>query len=203
MAQSHETVVLPTPSTVGKQSLEALLQQRRSVRAYRATALNLSELGQILWAAQGITDPEGRRTAPSAGALYPLELYVAIGKVEGLTPALYHYRAEEHELSKVADGDLRKTLANAALRQSWLAKAAVVVAFTAVYGRTTSKYGKRGIRYVDMEVGHAAQNLFLQADALGLSTVVVGAFDDGKLALALQLPKDTKPLVLMPVGKRR
>jgi SagB-type dehydrogenase family enzyme len=203
MAQSHETVVLPKPSIAGEHSLEALLQQRRSVRAYRDAALSLPELGQLLWAAQGINHPEGLRTAPSAGALYPLELYVATGNVERLVPAIYHYRSQDHALNKVIEGDLRKTLARAALNQSWLADAAAVVIFTAVVERTIRKYGKRGNRYVDIEIGHAAQNLFLQAAALGLGTVVVGAFDDDDVTHTLQLPADTKPLILMPVGKPR
>ena len=202
MAESHETVILPKPSTVSEHSLETLLQQRRSVRTYQDETLTLTELGQLLWAAQGTNHPEGLRTAPSAGALYPLELYVTAGNVEGLVPALYHYDSQDHTLRKTVDGDLRKTLARVALKQSWLADAAAVIAFTAVYDRTTRKYGQRGIRYVDIEVGHAAQNLFLQAEALELGTVVVGAFDDEKIAHTLRLSEDTKPVILMPVGKR-
>ncbi len=203
MAQTRDTVVLPKPSLEGANSLEKVLQRRRSVRAYRGAAVTVVELGQLLWAAQGVNSVDGLRTTPSAGALYPLELYVATGKVEDLVPAIYHYRPPAHELDKISDGDVRKTLGRASLDQMWLAEAAAVVAITAAYRRTTRKYGERGIRYADIEAGHAAQNLFLQAEALGLGTVVVGAFDDAAVARALKLPADCKPLVLMPIDKRR
>ncbi len=202
-AQSQETVIMPKVSIAGEHPLAELLQRRRSVRAYRAVSLSLAELARLLWAAQGINHPEGLRTAPSAGALYPLEIYVAAGDVDGLEPAVYRYRAADHALDQVIDGDVRRTLARAALNQAWLASAAVVVVITVVYERTTRKYGERGKRYVDIEVGHAAQNLYLQAEALRLGTAAVGAFDDGKIARALNLPANTKPLLLMPVGKRR
>lgn len=193
---------LPHPATTGQRPLEHLLQQRRSAREYRDTALSLPDTGQLLWAAQGLTDPRGLRTAPSAGALYPLELYLVAGNVEGLAPAAYHYRADAHQLAQHKPGEHRTALADAALRQSWLAKAAAVVVFTAACHRTSGKYGRRGLRYVHMEAGHAAQNLLLQAQALGLGAVVVGAFDDNEVAALLELPADLQPLILMPVGRR-
>ncbi len=202
LAQAVQTVSLPQPVVVGEQSLEQLLSRRRSVREYRDAALELSEIGQLLWAAQGITHPQGYRTAPSAGALYPLELYLVAGDVQGLDAGLYRYEPKDHRLVKTGAGDHRKAVARAALSQTWLQEAATVVVFAAVFERTTRKYGKRGIRYVHMEVGHAAENLFLQAGALGLATVVVGAFDDDKIARALQLPADVEPLMLMPIGRR-
>jgi SagB-type dehydrogenase family enzyme len=202
MAQSAETVSLPQPAVVGEQSLEQLLSRRRSVREYRDAALELPEVSQLLWAAQGITHSQGYRTAPSAGALYPLELYLVAGDVQGLDSGVYRYEPEGHHLLKTGRGDFRKDLARAALSQTWVQEAAAVVVFAAVFERTTHKYGKRGIRYVHMEVGHAAENLFLQAGALDLVTVVVGAFDDDALAKVLQLPADVEPLMLMPVGRR-
>ena len=202
MARSPEFTSLPEPVTSGEKSLEALLLQRRSVREYREAALDLSAIGQLLWAAQGITNPQGFRTAPSAGALYPLELYVVVGKVDGLSPGVYHYNPVKHRLQQTEDGDLRHMLARAALAQPWVKTAAAVVVVTAVYGRTTRKYGERGIRYVHMEVGHAAQNLFLQAEALGLAAVVVGAFEDDAVATALKLPTDVQPLMLIPVARK-
>ena len=202
MARSPEFTSLPEPVTSGEKSLEALLLQRRSVREHREAALDLSAIGQLLWAAQGITNPQGFRTAPSAGALYPLELYVVVGKVDGLSPGLYHYHPDTHRLQQTEDGDLRHILARAALAQPWVKTAAAVVVVTAVYGRTTRKYGERGIRYVHMEVGHAAQNLFLQAEALGLAAVVVGAFEDDAVATALKLPTDVQPLMLIPVARK-
>lgn len=203
MAESREVVILPEPLSAGDKPLEGLLWQRRSVRDYRAVALKLSDISQLLWAAQGITHAAGLRTAPSAGALYPLELYVVAGNVNGLAAGVYHYQSAGHRLVRRQSGDLRKPLAQAALAQAWVRDAAAVVVFAAVYERTTRKYGQRGVRYVHMEVGHAAQNLFLQAEALGLATVVVGAFHDGELAGVLQLPADVQPLVLMPVGHGR
>lgn len=200
-AESH--VDLPPPRLSGETDLERLLAGRRSVRAFAPTSLSLDELGQLLWAAQGVTDPQGLRTAPSAGALYPLELYVIAGAVDGLGEAVYHYVPEHHRLEKVAAGDRRRSLAAAALSQSWVEDAAAVIAFTAVVERTARKYGRRARRYVDIEAGHAAQNLFLQAEALGLGTVVVGAFDDQAVAGVLELPRDRAPLSLMPVGRRR
>lgn len=200
--QENDTIALPAPGLTTKPSIERLLQQRRSVREYQSdAAITLPELGQLLWAAQGITHGRGLRTAPSAGALYPLQLYVVAGNVDALPTGVYRYMPKRHQLYKVQGGDQRRHLARAALSQSWIGQAAAVVVFTAVYARTTGKYGQRGERYVHIEVGHAAQNLFLQAEALTLSTVVVGAFDDAAVAMLLPLPEDIQPLVLMPVGK--
>lgn len=202
MAAQGKYISLP-PTTVATDSppLEGLLQQRRSVRTFSKAPLSLDMLGQLLWAAQGITHPQGLRTAPSAGALYPLELYVVAGEVEGLPSAVYRYLPEGHRLVKTAADDHRQALARAALYQTWLGDAAAIIVFTAIYERTTRKYGDRGERYVHMEVGHAAQNLFLQAEALALGTVVVGAFRDGKVSKVLGLPDDTQPMILMPVGR--
>ena len=197
---SRETIGLPSPGGSASEPLEQLLMQRRSVRSFSPAALSLTQLGQLLWAAQGITHSEGLRTAPSAGALYPLELYAVVGAIDGLKPGIYHYQAGEHRLSKVADGDRREELARAAHGQSWIAGAPVVIAFSAIYERTTRKYGERGVRYVHMEVGYAGENLHLQASALGLGTTVVGAYDDDEVAAVLGVPADTRPLALMPVG---
>ncbi|MGD2075190.1 MAG: SagB/ThcOx family dehydrogenase [Gammaproteobacteria bacterium] len=202
MAQSADTVRLPTPTRAGEVSLEELLATRRSLREYPDAPLTLEELGQLLWAAQGFTHPRGLRTAPSAGALYPLELYVVAGDVQALGTGVYHYEPRDHQLVKIGAGDARSRLAAAALSQTWVREAPVVVVFAAIYERTTQKYGRRGRRYVHMEVGHAAQNLFLQAGALGLATVVVGAFEDMQVARLLQLPAEVQPLVLMPIGRQ-
>ena len=164
--------------------------------------MSLAEVGQLLWAAQGITDLRGFRTAPSAGALYPLELYIVAGNVSGLAPGVYRYQVRKHRLIQHITGDKRKELARAALSQNWLAEAPVVFVFCAEYKRTSIKYGKRAKRYVHMEVGHAAQNLFLQAEDLDLGTVVVGAFYDDDVSDLLQLPSQYEPLTLMPVGKK-
>ena len=202
IAKEKQIVELPAPSQAGHYSLEQLLQQRRSTREYKAEPLSLTEIGQLLWAAQGITHPHGLRTAPSAGALYPLELYVVAGDVTGLESGIYHYQIQQHRLTLHMPGDLRESLAEAANMQTWLSEAPLIFVFTADYQRTSKKYGERARRYVQIEVGHAAQNLFLQAEDLDLGTVVVGAFHDDKVADLLRLPAELAPLLLMPVGKK-
>ena len=194
---------LPDPKSRGIVSLEDSLAKRRSVREYDNTPLSLEDVSQLLWAAQGITAHWGARTAPSAGALYPLEVIVVVGNVVDLPPGGYRYDPKGHELAGITVGDLRPQLASAALGQSAVRNAAINVVFTAVHQRTTRKYGDRGIQYVHMEAGHAAQNLCLQATALGLGTVPIGAFDDEQVGRLLNLPKDERPLYLIPVGKPR
>jgi len=196
-----DTIILPEPRNSGGISVEEALLERRSIRNYKNEALTLAEISQLLWAAQGITDPGGYRTAPSAGALYPLEVYVVAGNVEGLQAGIYKYRPQGHELKKVAEGDVRAELCAAALDQECIEDGAAVLVFAAVYERTTRKYGERGEQYVHMEVGHAAQNVYLQAVSQGLGTVVVGAFDDGGVEKLLQMQDDERALCIMPVGR--
>ena len=202
MAQGKHIIDLPKPTQAGQYSLGQLLQQRRSLREYSPQPVSLAQVSQLLWAAQGITDSRGFRTAPSAGALYPLELYVVAGNVTGMEAGVYHYQIKSHRLVQHVAGDKRKALAQAAYMQSWLGDAPVVFVFSADYKRTSKKYGTRAKRYVQMEVGHAAQNLFLQAGDLDLGSVVVGAFYDDAVAELLQLPSDFVPLALMPVGNK-
>ncbi len=202
MAENSALLSLPSPKLTGTTPCEHLLARRRSWRRFTDGPLPLAMLGQLLWAAQGISDFEGLRTAPSAGALYPLELYVVAGAVEGLEAGIYHYLPWGHQLERTASGDWRKRLAQAVLGQNWLAAAAFIIVFAGVFERTSRKYARRAGRYVHMEVGHAAQNLYLQAEALALGTVVVGAFDDDEVASILELPVDTTPLVLMPAGAK-
>jgi len=197
-----ERIPLPSPRTVSETSVEEALAQRRSVRVYSDASLSLPEVAQLLWAAQGITAPGGGRTAPSAGALYPLALYLVVGSVDGLDTGVYHYRPEEHELEKVKEGDARAALAAAALGQECVEDAAIDLVFAGVYERTTEKYGDRGIQYVHLEAGHAAQNVYLQAEALELGTVVIGAFDEREVARVLNLQEQSTPLYLMPVGRK-
>ncbi len=196
-------IPLPAPALAGAVSVEQALAQRRSVRDFHAGPLSQTELGQLLWAAQGITHPRGLRTAPSAGALYPLEVYLVAGEVEGLAAAVYHYRPDGHGLAKIADGDRRRPLSRAAHLQSWIRDAGVVIVLAAEFKRTTRKYGKRGTRYVHMEVGHAAENLLLQAAVLGLGAVPVGAFADREVAEVVALPDKIEPLMLLPVGRKQ
>ena len=201
--EQETAVELPEPRYDSDVSLEQSLLQRRSVRSYTGEPLTLQELSQLLWAAQGITDPSGFRTAPSAGALYPLEVYVVVADVQDLTPGIYKYEPHEHQLVRIIDGDKRVELADAALAQGCVTEGAVAIVFTAVYERTTRKYGDRGIRYVHIEAGHAAQNLCLQATAMDLGAVTIGAFYDEEVAELLNLPEDERPLYIIPVGRKQ
>ncbi len=198
---SQEAISLPAPRFDGRTSIEKSLFERRSVRQYRDQGLTLDEVSQLLWAAQGVTSHRGFRTAPSAGALYPLEIYIAAGKVRDLAPGIYKYEPDEHKLVKTCDGDKRIGLWRAALEQSPIRNAPVVLVFCAIYERTTRKYGERGTRYVHMEVGHAAQNICLQAISLDLGTVVIGAFNDKEVKKVLKLEADEWPLCIMPAGR--
>jgi len=195
-------IKLPEPRYDSDVSVEEALLRRRSVREYTGEPLFLQEVSQLLWAAQGITDPRGFRTAPSAGGLYPLEVYLVAGEVENLDAGVYKYRSQEHELVKLLTGDKRQELCTAALEQDWVKKGAAVIVIMAVYARTTLKYGDRGIRYVHMEAGHAAQNVCLQATAFGLGTVTVGAFYDDQVREVLGAPENEEPLYVMPVGRK-
>ncbi len=195
-------IKLPEPSYTGNISVETALSKRRSIRDYSGENLTLEEVSQLLWAAQGITAPWGGRTAPSAGALYPLELYTVVGDVEGIDKGVYKYSREEHELEKVKEGDIRAELADAAIGQECIRDAAIDIVFTAVYERTTRKYGERGIRYVHIEAGHAAQNVYLQAVSLDLGTVVIGAFIDGEVKEIMNMQEQETPLYIMPVGRK-
>lgn len=196
------TVRLPQPRYDSRYSIERALNERRSVRNYANEALSLFEVSQLLWAAQGITEPAGYRTAPSAGALYPLEIYLVAGSVRDLPAGVYRYAPGAHELRRTDEGDVRHLLARAALRQGAVRHAPAVLVFCAEYRRTTVKYGQRGVRYVFMEIGHASQNVCLQAAALGLGSVTIGAFDDRDVKKILKCPDEEEVLYLMPVGRR-
>lgn len=198
------TIPLPEPRLESDTSVEAALEARRSVREYTGELLTLADLGQLLWAAQGVTGANQRyRTAPSAGALYPLDLYAVVGDVADLAAGVYRYEPASHALTRVGEIDSRAALAGAALGQAWVEEGAAVLVFAAVYDRTTRKYGSRGRQYVHLEAGHAAQNVYLQAVALNLGTVTVGAFNDEEVKRVVGLAGDEEPLYLMPVGHLR
>lgn len=192
---------LPTARLEGRRSVESALHRRRSVREYSTASLAVDEISQLLWAAQGITGSDGFRAAPSAGALYPLETYVVAAAVDGLPDGVYKYDPAGHALALLTEGDRRAVLADAALGQECVAAAPAVIVIGAVYGRTTAKYGDRGRRYVHQEVGHAAQNVCLEAVALGLGTVVVGAFDDRRVKAAVGMGRSEEPQCLLPIGR--
>lgn len=196
-----DRIALPTPRYDGATSVEQALLKRRSVREYADAPLTLAELGQLLWAAQGVTDLAGFRTAPSAGALYPMEVYAVVRSVTGLTAGVYRYRPREHALERRATGNRLAELSKAALGQAAVRDAAVVLVLAAVYERTTQKYGERGVRYVHMEAGHVSQNVYLQAVSLGLGTVTIGAFYDEEVKSVVGLADNEQPLYLMPIGR--
>ncbi len=185
---------LPDPMPTEPGSLEEAIAERRSVRELVDRPLSDAQIGQLLWSAQGITGSRGRRAAPSAGATYPLEVYVATAA--GVT----RYEIADHALSDHLDDDRRSALAAAALGQEWIADAGAVVVLTGVVERTADRYDDRAERYVLLEAGHAAQNVLLQATALDLVGVPVGAFDDEDVRQVLALPTDEQPLYLLPIG---
>ena len=197
-------VTLPKARTKGVMSLEEAIYVRRSRRSWKKDVkIPLRHVAQILWAAQGITNwEEGFRAAPSAGATYPLELYVVVkkGEVEGLDRGVYHYDPYKHCLVKTLDMDVTYELMEASLGQYWVGTAPVNLVIAAEYARTTRFYGDRGYRYVHMEVGHVGQNVYLQAEALGLGTVAIGAFYDNEVRKILGLSRNLAPLYIMPIG---
>lgn len=197
-------IELPTPRYDSDVSIEQALLKRRSVRSYLDKPLTLQELSQLLWSAQGITNPRGFRTAPSAIALYPLELHAVVGDVEGLEGGVYRYQPDGHKILKTADGDRRAELVGATvLWQECVREGAVDLVITAVYERTTRVAGgDRGVQYVHLEGGHAAQNVCLQATALGLGTVTIGGIYEDRIREVLNLPENENPLYIMPIGFR-
>jgi len=196
-----EKIKLPEPLYEGGISVEEALKARRSVRDYNKDLLTLSDVSQLLWAAQGITNDRGYRTAPSAGALYPLEIYILVANVQDLSPGIYKYNPSEHELICNVEGDKRNDLAEAAFGQDCVRNASIVIVFAGVYERVTQKYGEMGIKATHMEAGHASQNVYLQALSLKLGTVAVGGFDVDKTEKAINMEEEEEALYMMPVGK--
>jgi len=196
-AEDMETIKLPKPKLKSNLSVEEAILKRRSVRGYSSRELTNGQIGQLLWASQGLTDVRGLRAAPSAGALYPLEIYLLTGN------GVYHYVPENHELQRKSTKDLKKGLARASWGQRFIEEAPLDIVICAVYERVTSRYGECGIRYAHMEAGHAAENIHLQAVSLGLDSCPVGAFDDVAVSKILNLPGKEKPIYIIPVGYRR
>lgn len=199
-APSGQITELPQPVVDGDLSLESALAQRRSVRSFAPDPLSLQELGQLLWAAQGITAEWGGRTAPSAGGLSPIELHVAVSAVRGLDPGVYRYRPADHSLEHTVGRDLRDDSVPDVLDQESIGAAPASIVVAAVQARTAERYGRRAERYVTLEAGHVAQNVALQAVALGLGSVPVGAFDDDEVAAILRFEPGERPLYILPVG---
>ncbi|KPK25391.1 MAG: hypothetical protein AMJ61_12145 [Desulfobacterales bacterium SG8_35_2] len=198
-----KVITLPKPDTEGTVPLESTLQKRRSVRYYKDSSISIKLISQLLWSAQGITNQQGFRTAPSAGALYPLELYITAINVDGLETGIYKYSTADHTLMLTSQGDYSQKLLKAALWQDAISQAPAVFVISGVEKKTTSKYGNRGVRYIYIEAGHAAQNLCLQAEALGLGSVTIGAFTDHEVARILQMQKGEAPIYIIPVGQAK
>ena len=204
MSRDRQEILIRLPAAVhhGTVSLEQALVQRRSVRRFDDEPLPLAKAAQLLWAAQGITHAGGFRTAPSAGALYPLKAYLIAGKVTGLDAGVYLYDPRSHSLVRKAPGEKRRELSRAALGQSSVSCAPAVILLTAISNRATGKYGQRGVQYVHMEAGHAAQNIALQAISLNLGAVFIGAFQDDLVQQVIGLGEEETPLYLIPVGRQ-
>jgi SagB-type dehydrogenase family enzyme len=194
-ARYGSPVPLPSPAAFGAISLEQAIWKRRSMRAFRPDPLPVATIGQLLWAGQGVTSPDGKRAAPSAGALYPLELYA-------VTPGeVMHYLPDGHRVQTRVVSDLRPALSADAVGQSSVAAAPVVIVVAAVPSRTTPRYGSQAEEFIQIEVGHAAENILLQAAALGLAAVPVGSLNPSGAAATLALPADQTVLYLIPVGR--
>ena len=198
-------IALPSPSYKGSVSVEEALKARRTHRSFQSRPLTLKQFSQILWGAYGVTDRKYGsflKTAPSAGALYPLDIYCVVGEggVETLTPGIYHFRPENHAIELVKQGDLRAEVARQALQQMWMAKAPLMLVITGEYNRSSIKYGLRGATYTHIEAGHVGQNVFLQAEAIGLRAGIVGAFNNQQIIRAMGLSTSHDPLLIMPVG---
>jgi len=216
ISSESKIIQLPNPILESETSVEEALNARQSVRTYSAEPLTISEISQMLWAAQGITRKKdtpprkwnekyewqgGKRTAPSAGGLYPMELYLLAGNVEGLDQGVYKYIVKNHSLIKVIDGDKRADVRDVSLKQKQITAGAAVIVIAAVYERTSIKYGDRSEKYIFTEVGHIGQNIYLQGGSLGIGTVMIGAYKDDGLKRVLNLPDDEKPMAVMPIGK--
>ena len=194
---------LPKPKLNGGVSVEQAIKHRRTIRSYLSKPLTLEQLSQLFWAAQGITEDRGyKRSAPSGGALYPMDIYAVVGDngVNGLTPGIYHYDPHKHAAVLITEGDVRQDVATASLSQMWMAKAPLNLVITSEYSRITRKYGTRGERYAIIEAGHIGQNIFLQAEALGLRAGIVGAFHDNDVIRVMKITGSHEPLLILPVG---
>jgi SagB-type dehydrogenase family enzyme len=197
-----ETIKLPEHSTKGTVSVEEALQARRSTRRFVEKALDLAQVAQMLWAADGINNPQGKRTAPAGRAAYAIDLYLVVGErgVTNLAPGIYRYLVPENSLELVAKGEFRPAVVKACNSQTWMAEAPVMVVITGDYARCAVKNGDKAQMFTHMESGFVAQNLFLQVGALGLGAGIVGGFNDKALAQAIKLPQNDVPLLVMPVG---
>ena len=195
---------LPQFKLKGNISIEEAIDRRRSIRDYLDQPLKIEDVSQLLWAGQGISDPTNKfRTAPSAGALYPIKLYICVGNVSNLPNGLYYYQNSNHSIIMLTNIDIRKNIWEVSLWQNSIIKAPIVIIITAIFDITKRKYGERASQYVYIEAGHIAQNILLQAYALGLGGVPIGAFYDDGIKNVLKIPKDETPIYIIPIGKKK
>jgi SagB-type dehydrogenase family enzyme len=198
---TQTTIKLDNPSFTGPMSVEEAIKTRRTIRTFSSTPLTFKQIGQLAWAASGVTE-EGqgafKRAAPSAGALYPIDLYFIVGEncVSGMISGVYKYVPASHSLDFIKSGDYRVTIAEASNYQMWQADAPVIVVLTAEYSRSTGKYGDRGQMYAHQEVGFIGENLLLQGVAMGLKTSEVGAFTDAQIQSVLGVSTDIIPMIV-------
>jgi SagB-type dehydrogenase family enzyme len=197
-----EAIKLPAPATKGTVSVEEALQNRRSTRRFANRSLELGQISQLLWAADGVNNPQGKRTAPSGRATYPMDLYLVAGErgVTGLGPGIYHYNVADQALEPVAKGEFRPAVAKACNSQAWMTEAPVIFVISGDYKRSEVKNGAKAPLFTHIEAGLIAQNLFLQVEALGLGAGIAGGMNDQALGQALKLPQANIPFLVMPVG---
>jgi SagB-type dehydrogenase family enzyme len=205
-SQKEHKMDLPNVQTDGTVSLEKTIKIRRTIRSFTSQQLTLEQFSQLLWAAYGITEDRGyKRAAASGGACYPMDIYAVVGEkgIKGMDAGIYHYEPMGHSVSLLLEGDLREEVARASLGQMWMARPPMSLVVCAEYARITSRYGDRGVRYAMIEAGHVGQNIFLQAEALGLGAGIVGAFQDEAVIQVMGAPPSHEPLLIMPVGYKR
>jgi SagB-type dehydrogenase family enzyme len=198
--KTPQIISLPKSIDIGSMSYEETLSKRRSVRNFDKKPMTLEQISQILWAAQGITNKRGFRTAPSAGALYPLNVYAIVGEANGISPGIYRYHPANHTVTRIKTGDMRSKFHKAGLGQNAIRTAPVTILFCGIVERTTRKYGDKGVQYVLMEAGHVGQNVLLQAVSLGLGAVPIGAFNENEIRQIMEFDNKTSPLYLIPIG---
>jgi SagB-type dehydrogenase family enzyme len=198
-------IKLPAPATKGTMSVEEALQNRRSVRKFANRSLELAQISQLLWAADGLTNPQGKRTAPSGRATYPMDLYLVAGErgVTGLAPGIYHYKVADHTLEPVGQGEFRPAVAKACNSQAWMTEAPVILVITGDYKRSEVKNGAQAPLFTHIEAGLIAENIFLQVEALKLGAGIAGGMNDQALGQALKLPQANLPFLVMPVGYKQ
>jgi len=194
---------LPKPRLIGSVSVEEAIKHRRTIRSYLSRPISTEQLSQLFWAAQGKTEDGGyKRSSPSGGALYPMDVYAVVGDngVHGLNAGIYRYDPHNHAALLVTEGDIRLDVARVSYSQMWMARAPLNLVITSEYRRITIKYGSRGERYAMIEAGHIGQNIFLQAEALGLRAGIVGAFHDKDVIRVMKINRLHEPLLILPVG---